>query len=238
MSATQRVAVVTGGNRGIGRETARQLARQRLHVVIAGRDGAACEKTAGELRAELSTSTSILSHRLDVADPESVEAFAAWIQNNLKRIDVLVNNAGVYLDGDSAALALPDDVLRQTLEVNLYGPLRLCRAFVPGMIERGYGRVVNVSSGYGSVERMSGGGPAAYKISKAAVNALTRIIAGEAGGNVKVNSVDPGWVRTRMGGDGAPRSVEEGADTVVWGATLPEDGPTGGFFYNRKPRAW
>ena len=125
-----------------------------------------------------------------------------------------------------------------TLETNFYGPLKLCRAFVPLMRENDYGRIVNVSSSMGSIASM-GGRSAAYKLSKTALNALTRIMADEVGKeNIKVNTMSPGWVRTDMGGSNAPRSLAEGADTIVWLATLPDDGPSGGFFQDRSPIAW
>ena len=152
-------------------------------------------------------------------------------------VDVLVNNAGVLESG--GILGVDDDLMRHTLEVNLLGPLRTARAFMPGMIERGYGRVVNVSSGSGSLTEAVPYSPA-YSISKAALNMLTRQLAfaSEGHGDVKVNSMCPGWVRTDMGGGAAPRSTEEGADTIVWLATLPADGPTNGFFRDQRPAAW
>ena len=130
------------------------------------------------------------------------------------------------------------DVVRETLGLNLFGAWRLCEAFVPLMQRNNYGRIVNVSSGMGALNEMRGGSPA-YRVSKTALNALTRILASELwGSGILVNSVCPGWVRTDMGGSGASRSVEEGADTLVWAATLADNGPTGGFFRDRRPITW
>jgi NAD(P)-dependent dehydrogenase (short-subunit alcohol dehydrogenase family) len=224
-----RTALVTGANRGIGREAARLLAAAGLDVVLTARDGEAGRAAAADL--------GLRFEQLDVAGAESVRACAQRLERDGVAVDVLVNNAGVLRSG--GILDVEDGVLRDTLEVNLLGPLRTARAFMPGMIERGYGRVVNVSSGSGSLTEASPYSPV-YSISKTALNMLTRQLAfaAEGRGDVKVNSVCPGWVRTDMGGGAAPRSPAEGADTIVWLATLPADGPSNGFFRDRRPAAW
>ena len=218
-----RVALVTGGNRGIGFEVCRQLAGQGLRVLLGARDATLGKKAATQLGVE--------AVKLDVADPASVTAAA----KRVGAIDVLVNNAGVYPSGK--VLDSDPSPWRECFNVNFFGALWTCRAFVPGMLERGYGRVVNVSSGYGAISEGLEG-PAPYSVSKAALNALTIKLASEMGGDVKVNAACPGWVRTRMGGPGASSSVEQGADTIVWLATLPADGPSGGFFRHRRAIPW
>lgn len=232
----RRVAVVTGANRGIGFETARMLAERGLHVVLACRDADEGRLAAGRLAAR---GHSVEARTLDLADEEGCEAFAREVLRAHGWVDALVNNAAVFLDEDSGVLETDDLTLRATFEVNLLGPWRLCRLLVPRMLEAGYGRVVNVSSGAGSLAEMTEYAPA-YSASKAALNALTRLLADACAGadDVKVNSACPGWVRTRMGGPSAPRAPEEGADTVAWLATLPEDGPTNGFFRDRQPIDW
>jgi NAD(P)-dependent dehydrogenase (short-subunit alcohol dehydrogenase family) len=222
-------ALVTGANRGIGFEAARQLARAGLDVVLTARDVDAGRAAAGDL--------GVRFEQLDVSSDESVRDCAQRLARDGITADVLVNNAGILRSG--GILDVDDDLVRDTLEVNLLGPLRTARAFMPGMIDRGYGRVVNVSSGSGSVTEASPYSPA-YSISKAALNMLTRQLAfaAEGHGDVKVNAMCPGWVRTDMGGGAAPRSTEEGVDTLVWLATLPADGPTNGFFRDRRPAAW
>jgi NAD(P)-dependent dehydrogenase (short-subunit alcohol dehydrogenase family) len=175
---------------------------------------------------------------LDVASDDSVRAFMAELESrqrpaagNLVRVDVLVNNAGAIVErGHSRTAEVTAATVAESLNNNTLGAYRLLQAILPLMNRHGYGRVVNVSSGMGGITEMSGGWPA-YRISKAALNAVTRVFAAEAAGdNVKINSVCPGWVRTDMGGAGATRSVEEGASGIVWAATLPSDGPSGGFF--------
>jgi NAD(P)-dependent dehydrogenase (short-subunit alcohol dehydrogenase family) len=150
-------------------------------------------------------------------------------------VDVLVNNAGLYTT--TPLLEIDEAALMTALQVNLIGAWRTSRAFVPGMRERDWGRVVNVSTGYAHIAA-SAPQAGAYGLAKAALNVLTRMIAAEAGPSVKVNCMSPGWVATRMGGQSAPTSVEEGADTAVWLATLPDDGPTDGFYYQRERIPW
>jgi NAD(P)-dependent dehydrogenase (short-subunit alcohol dehydrogenase family) len=150
----------------------------------------------------------------------------------------VVNNAAVLLNENDELLAIPRDAFRATFDTNVLGAIEVCRVFVPPMAERGYGRVVNVSSGAGQLARLSTYAPA-YSISKTALNAFTRALAATyQRQGVLVNAVDPGWVRTDMGGTSAPRSVEQGAETAVWLATLPESGPTGGFFRDRRAIPW
>jgi NAD(P)-dependent dehydrogenase (short-subunit alcohol dehydrogenase family) len=230
-----RVALVTGANRGIGLQTARQLLDGGLRVVVAGRDQRAAERARDEIGG---ASSSAMAVRLDVADATSIAAAARAIAESWGAVDVLVNNAAVLLDEDARVLSIPAEHFEATLRTNLLGAIAVCRIFVPAMAERGYGRVVNVSSGAGQLSTMSTYAPA-YSISKAALNAFTRVLAATyVARGVLVNAADPGWVRTDMGGPTAPRSVEEGADTIVWLATLPTGGPTGGFFRDRRPIEW
>jgi len=235
-AARGHTALVTGANRGIGREVARLLFDAGARIVLTGRDAAACSAAAREIAG--GATEALAHHVLDVTQPASLDALCDWLDEAGWRIDILVNNAGVLRDDDAALLETGEDAVRGSFEVNFFGPLRLCRRFMPGMIERGYGRIVNVSSGYGSISRMEGGQPAAYKLSKAALNALTRLAAGEARGDVKVNAVDPGWVRTRMGGASASRDPSRAAADIVWAATLPAGGPNGRFLLRRKAAPW
>jgi len=224
-------ALVTGANRGIGLEICRQLAKAGHAVLLGARDPALGEEAAAKLRAEGLDVTVV---EIDVSKPASVKKCAAALKKQGHDVDMLVNNAGVIAEGK---LLSGPDPMKGALAVNLLGPLNTARVFMPAMAARGWGRVVNVSSTWGSFE--SGlEGPAAYAVSKAALNALTVRLAREAGEGVLVNAMCPGWVRTRMGGDGADRSVEEGADTALFLATLPDDGPSGGFFRDRAPIAW
>jgi NAD(P)-dependent dehydrogenase (short-subunit alcohol dehydrogenase family) len=212
------------------------LADAGMHVILTSRDAAKGEAAAHELRTNKRT-RSISSYPLDVNDPASVDRVREYVLREYGRLDVLVNNAAVYLDDGVSVFDVSIDIFRQTMETNLYGPLYLCRAFVPLMRKQGYGRVVNVSSGSGQLSDM-GGYTAAYAISKTALNALTRIVAAEVSGDIKVNTMCPGWVQTDMGGQNATRTPDQGADTITWLATLPSDGPTGGFFRDRQPIEW
>lgn len=219
------MALVSGASRGIGAEIARKLASDHGFLVFAGArnpdDVAAREE--------------IEPIRLDVTDQATIDAARERIESDPGRLDALVNNAGVYGDPTGAA---DYDLGRahEVLEVNTFGPWRLTQALLPLLRGSSSPRIVNVSSGAGQLSDMNGG-RAAYRLSKAALNALTRTLASDERG-IKVNTMCPGWVRTDMGGSAAPRSVEEGADTALWLATLPDDGPNGGFFRNRKPIPW
>lgn len=231
----KRVALVTGANRGIGLEVSRQLAAKGLHVVLTGRDRDQIESAADQLRRE---NLDVSAAAMDVTDEEGVDDCARTVRERLGSIDVLVNNAAVLVAEDASALETTLEEFRTTFEANVFGAVSVCRAFVPSMVTNRYGRVVNVSSAAGQLSSMSTYAPA-YSISKAALNAFTVQLAAELKGTgVLVNSVNPGWVRTRMGGRGAPRTVAQGADTIVWAATLPANGPTGGFFSERQRIDW
>jgi NAD(P)-dependent dehydrogenase (short-subunit alcohol dehydrogenase family) len=249
VAEAQRVALVTGGNRGIGLEVCRGLAKAGLKVVLTGRDEAQLRQAQAALRDEGLHADTI---ELDVTDRRMLEPpkgldvsfIADWVQRKFGRLDVLVNNAGVVPDAhpygaaDDSILAMPRAALEQGLETHVYGPLALCRALVPLMRLHGYGRIVNVSTHMAALADMQRGWPA-YRLSKLVLNGMTRMLADELqGSNILVNAATPGWVRTRMGGEQAPLAPAQGADTVLWLATLPDGGPSGGFFEGRHPRAW
>lgn len=227
-----RVALVTGGNRGIGLEVCAQLAKRGLRVLLGARDPKLGENAAGKL-ARLGLDVEVVA--IDVADPKNIDRCLSKLENAGIAIDVLVNNAGVYPPG--TVLSSTEAAFRDTMEVHYFGPLRLCRALVPQMRKRKYGRIVNVSSGSGSFgEGLEG--PAGYCISKAALNALTVKLAQVTGRFIKVNTLCPGWVRTRMGGWSASRGVAKAAETIIWLATLDADGPTGKYFRDKKEIPW
>jgi NAD(P)-dependent dehydrogenase (short-subunit alcohol dehydrogenase family) len=215
-------ALVTGANRGIGFAIAEGLVRLGHDVTIGARDAEAGRAAAGRLGCRWA--------HVDLQDPETY--FAAVTRAG--GFDVLVNNAGVLND---VSLLAPDSDFAEAMEVMVAAPLDLIRLNLPHWRQTGWGRVVNLSSGWGSFHEGLGG-PGAYGVAKAALNALTKALPRDLPPGVKVNAMCPGWVATRMGGAGAPLSPEEGADTALWLATLPEDGPTGGFFRRRAPIPW
>ena len=231
----QKIALVTGGNRGIGLEVCRQLAQQGARVVLGSRDPAKGIEAASQLS---STGLRVEARQLDVADVRSIRECMNWIRNDLGRLDILVNNAGIMIEDDDIDPVEELEIVRNTMQTNVYGALLLSRLAILIMKSRRYGRIVNLSSGMGSLSEM-GAGYIAYRLSKAGINVVTRVLAAESEGmGILVNSVDPGWVQTAMGGRGATRTLQQGAEPVVWLATLPESGPTGGFFRDRKVVPW
>ncbi len=232
------LAVVTGAYRGLGFEACRGLAERGYSVVLTARRAEAGEQAAEALRG---AGHDVRFHQLDVTDGLSIERLARFLEEAFGRLDVLVNNAGVFPDpssssGAASVFASDADALRAGFETNTIGPLRLCQALIPLM--QGEGRIVNVSSGMGQLSDMNGCCPG-YRLSKTALNAVTRIFADELRGTgIKINSVCPGWVRTEMGGPDATLSPAEGVKGIIWAATLPPDGPSGGFFRHGEPIPW
>lgn len=237
MDQAKPIALVTGGNRGLGLETVRQLAQHEYKVVLTCRDSSKGKKIVADL---LDQGLDVLFHALDVTNPSEVENLRTFLTTKFGRIDVLINNAGVFLEseesGSASVLTADIDLVRQVFEINTLGALRVSQALIPLM--QGQGRVVNVSSGMGQLSDMNSGFPG-YRFSKVSLNALTRILADELkDSGIKINSLCPGWVRTDMGGANATRTVEHGVETIVWLATLPDDGPSGGFFRDKQPIPW
>ncbi len=232
----KRVAVVSGGNRGLGLETCKQLSLREYHVVLGSRDLAKGQHAADELRAH---GADVEVHQLVVTVASSIAELRTSAEQRWGRVDVLVNSAGIIgSPNDLSVLKMTDRQLEDTLENNFFSALHMCQALVPLMKRANFGRVVNVSSGMGQLSEMGAGAPP-YRFSKAALNVLTRILSVELEGtNVLVNSVCPGWVRTDMGGESAPLSLSEGASGIVWAATLPDGGPTGGFFRRGEALPW
>jgi NAD(P)-dependent dehydrogenase (short-subunit alcohol dehydrogenase family) len=232
---TDRVALVTGANRGIGLEVARQLALQGFTTILGARNAQDGEDVAGPLQqGELK----VIPVQLDVTDQQSINAARHLVEERFGKLDVLVNNAAILYDEWQRAENANLETVREAFETNTLGAWRMCQAFIPLLRKSKHARIVNVSSESGSLTVMDGGTPA-YSVSKAALNALTRMLADELrASRILVNSVCPGWVATEMGGPNAPRTVEEGAASVMWAATLPDDGPTGGFFRDGEPLAW
>jgi NAD(P)-dependent dehydrogenase (short-subunit alcohol dehydrogenase family) len=231
----RRVALVTGASRGVGLEVCRQLGAAGYTVVLTARDETRAARGMERLRQE---GIDARFQRLDVTDAAAARAAAAAVEGELGRLDALVNNAAIAIDARETVAEVDPDVMRRTLETNLMGALHCCQACLPLMRRQGYGRIVNVSSGRGSFAKLGAGGPS-YRISKTALNALTVILADEVkDANVLVNAMTTGWVRSRLGGLKAPRSLAEGAETAVWLAMLPDDGPRGKFWKDRQELAW
>lgn len=240
MSNSDRVAVVTGANRGLGLETCRQLAQLGIQVVLTSRSEDKGRAAVEQLK---NAGLEVRYHALDVTDPAAVTVLANFVEQEYGQLEILVNCAGIFSDpydpsnpDVSSIFNAEIDTIRTSLETNTYGALRVTQSLIPLM--KGRGTVVNVSSGMGQLSDMNGCCPA-YRLSKVALNAVTHILADELKDTkIKINSVCPGWVRTDMGGPNAELSVEQGAKGIVWAACLREDGPSGGFFRHGKPIPW
>lgn len=229
-----KTAIVTGGNRGIGLEICRQLAQQKITVILTARSLLKAEQAAANLK---DANLHIVARQLDVTDAFGIERLVADVMDEFGRIDILINNAGIFLDRNPG-MTVSADQLRQTYETNVIAPIKLMQTVIPHMRQRGYGRIVNVSSRMGSLEHM-GSGSLAYRSSKSALNAATRVFSAETTNTgILINTCHPGWVQTDMGGSNASLTLAQGADTPVWLATLPDDGPSGKFFADREPLAW
>jgi NAD(P)-dependent dehydrogenase (short-subunit alcohol dehydrogenase family) len=227
-----KTALVTGANRGIGHEVCRQLGKEGANILMGVRDLDRASKSLKQITDEGIAASLI---QVDVSDLNSVHHF---LKSHSGQIDILINNAAIY-DRASNLLSLDDSEFETVLRTNLIGAGVLAKNLAVQMKKQRWGRIVNVSSGMGSISDGFGANSPAYRVSKLALNGITISLA-EAlqGSGVLVNSVDPGWVRTDMGGKSATRSVEKGAQSVVWAAFLPDDGPTGGFFYDGRPSQW
>lgn len=236
MEIVQRVALVSGANRGLGFEVCRQLAQRDYQVILTSRDTANGLAAVQKLMDE---GLPVLFQPLDVTEGASVAALGHFLEQEFGRLDVLVNNAGIYLRReDENITTVSIDTLERTLATNTFGALRASQMAIPMMRKNAYGRLVNVSSNMGQLSHIDSSS-AAYRLSKAAMNVLTRMLADATRGtDILVNACSPGWVKTDMGGPGANRSLEQGADIIVWLATLPSGGPNGSFFQDRKRIEW
>ncbi len=230
--STEKIVLVTGGNRGIGKEIVRQLAGKGLRVVLAARDQKAGEQAAAGIKGEIN----LLA--LDVADDKSIQRAAETFAKSSDHLDVLINNAGIYPDEGVNILTVTRELLVKTFQTNTFGAIRVTQAFLPYLKKADKARVINVSSGYGEIDGLSANVPS-YCLSKLTLNGAT-IMFDQAlrDSGIAVNSICPGWVRTDMGGPNASRSVEEGADTAVWLATEASHKLSGKFFRDRKAIHW
>ncbi|MBB4078328.1 NAD(P)-dependent dehydrogenase (short-subunit alcohol dehydrogenase family) [Lewinella aquimaris] len=229
-----KIAVVTGANRGLGLEVVRQLAKLGYRVLLTSRT----ESGAGIARELQGQGMDVAYHQLDVADGQSIGEFAQFLRERHPVIDVLINNAGIHYDRHQTTLTADFSIVNEAWQVNTLGPWRLSKALYPLLRKGGGGRIVNVSSASGTIADSWPGTPA-YAVTKAALNMLTvKLAADVAEEKILVNAVCPGWVQTDMGGPDAPRTVAQGAASIVWAAEIDDDGPTGGFFRDGAPLPW
>ena len=227
-----KIAVITGASQGLGLETARQLAAKGMHIILTGRNEHALSDALNKIEGSAEFRV------LDVTDDTAVARFLAWLKETHGSLDILINNAGRVYGAHSATTSNTEPkVLGEAIDNNAVGAYRMMRAAMPLMSAGNYGRIVNVSSGMGAMNDM-GSGAIPYRVSKTALNALTIVASNEVPDGIKINAVCPGCVRTEMGGPSASRSVEDGASGIVWAATLPPEGPSGGFFRDGNPIEW
>lgn len=235
MKKHAKVALVTGGNRGIGYELVRQLAMDGFKVILTSRNSETGHKAVQKLKdSHLDVSFVVM----DISSEASIRQAAATVNEQYERLDVLINNAGIYLDKNQKLVNLDPSVLEKTLETNFFGAYHVIRSFMPLMEQQAYGRIINVSSEYGAMSEMSSSGVGAYKLSKLILNGLTQLIAAESTKDIKINAVDPGWVSSDMGGPSAPRTPQQAARSILWLATIGPEGPSGGFFKDGKQINW
>ncbi|MGE6832804.1 SDR family oxidoreductase [Priestia megaterium] len=235
MEKHNKVALVTGGNRGIGYELVRQLAMDGFKVILTSRNS----ETGHEAVQKLKDSHLDVSYVvMDISNEARILKAAAIVNEQYGRLDVLINNAGIYLDENQKLVNMDPSILEKTLATNFFGAYHVIRSFMPLMEKQSYGRIINVSSEYGAMSEMSSSGVGAYKLSKFILNGLTQLIAAESKNDIKINAVDPGWVSSDMGGPSAPRTPEQAARSILWLATIGPEGPSGGFFKDGKQIAW
>ncbi|MEM1506189.1 SDR family NAD(P)-dependent oxidoreductase [Domibacillus sp. 8LH] len=235
MLQDKQVAIVTGGNRGIGYELVKQLAWDGFKVILTSRDPETGHEAVQKLN-KLNLDVSFVV--MDVDNQESIRQAAITVNEHYGRLDVLINNAGVYLDESKKLVAMNPSILEKTMTTNFFGAYHMIRSFIPLMEKQGYGRIINVSSEYGAISEMSLQGAGAYKLSKLALNGLTQLVAAETKGDIKINAVDPGWVSSDMGGPSAPRTPKQAAESILRLATIGSEGPNGGFFRDGKQIDW
>ncbi|WP_176343555.1 SDR family NAD(P)-dependent oxidoreductase [Priestia aryabhattai] len=235
MEKYTKVALVTGGNRVIGYELVRQLAMKGFKVILTSRNSESGHKAVQKLKDSYLDVSFVV---MDISSEASIRQAAATVSEQYGRLDVLINNAGIYLDKNQKLVNLDPSVLEKTLETNFFGAYHVIRSFMPLMEQQAYGRIINVSSEYGAMSEMSSSGVGAYKLSKLILNGLTQLIAAESTKDIKINAVDPGWVSSDMGGPSAPRTPQQAARSILWLATIGPEGPSGFFFKDGKQIDW
>ena len=232
----QKIALVTGANKGVGFEICKQLAQKGVKVILSARDEHRGQTAVQKLCAQ---GLDIVFHQLDVTDKNSIGVMDEYIRNTFGRLDILINNAAIFIDKTETGLTVNPETVLETYRTNVIGPLMLCQTFIPLMKENGYGRIVNISSELGLLHIMNTGQYPAYRMSKTGINALTCVMASLVKDDaIIINSMSPGWVKTDMGGVDAPGKAEDGAKTAVWLALLADDGPRSQFFADCSHRDW